>query len=295
MIVIFLVPAMFFYTLIFLYPVIRTFVMSFFAVEHISQPVSEWTFNGLKNYTNLFSKDLFNRSVTNYLIIWFVGGLAVMLLAMTYAVILTSGVRFKNFWRSVLYLPNVISAMALGTMWLQYVFKDNYGMFDQIVGFFGGKTPVLWTGPEMALWSLLIAYCFGMVGYIMLTFISGIEKISPEYYEAASLEEANIFQKFFYITLPLTKGVIRSNIVVWTVSLGTGIFAWNFMFSPNNLTLPTAMPPVYLYDLVFGGRSNAIIPRDTGAGAAVGIMLALMVVAVSLITGIMTRHDDVEI
>jgi multiple sugar transport system permease protein len=147
----------------------------------------------------------------------------------------------------------------------------------------------------MALWSLLIAYCFGMVGYIMLTFISGIEKINTEFYDSAGLEGANIIQKFFYITLPLVKGVIRSNIVVWTVSLGTGIFAWNFMFSPNNLTLPTAVPPVYLYDLVFGGRANAVIPRDTGAGAAVGMMLALMVVAVSLVTTLITRHDDIEI
>ena len=269
--------------------------MSFFSVEQISQPLSEWTFTGLDNYINLFSKELFIRSVTNYLTIWFVGGVAVLLLALVYAVILTSGVRFKRFWRSVLYLPNVISAMALGTMWLQYVFKDNYGMFDKIIGFFGGKTPVLWTGPDKALWSLLIAYSFGMVGYIMLTFISGIEKIGLEYYEAAGLEGANIFQKFFRITLPLIKGVIRSNIVVWTVSLGTGIFAWNFMFSPNNLTLPTAVPPVYLYDLVFGGRANAVIPRDAGAGSAVGILIALMVVAVSLITSLITRHDDVEI
>ncbi|HHW49071.1 MAG TPA: sugar ABC transporter permease [Clostridiaceae bacterium] len=295
MIVIFLIPALFLYALIFLYPVIRTFVMSFFAVEHISQPLSEWAFIGLDNYINLFKKELFVRSVTNYLTIWFVGGVAVLFLAMVYAVILTSGVRLKNFWRSVIYLPNVISAMVLGTMWLQYVFKDNYGLFDKIVALFGGKTPVMWTGPDMALWSLLIAYCFGMVGYIMLTFISGIEKISPEYYESASIEGANIFQKFFRITLPLIKGVIRSNIVVWTVHLGTGIFAWNFMFSPNNLTLPTAVPPVYLYDLVFGGRANAIIPRDTGAGSAVSILMALMVVIVSLITTLITRRDDVEI
>jgi len=294
MIVIFLVPALFFFAVVFLYPVLRTFIMSFFAVEAIEQPVSEWTFYGLKNYTGLFSVDLFNRSVTNYLTVWFVGGLIVMFLAMVYAVILTGKIRVKRFWRAVIYMPNVISAIALGTMWINYIYRDNDGLFDKTIRLFGGDAPVLWTGPEMGIWSLLIAYSFGMVGYIMLTFISGIEKISPEYYEAADIEGANVFQKLFFITIPLIRGVIRSNIVIWTVSMGTGIFAWAFMFSPNNLTLPFTMPPNYLREIVFGGRSSANIPRDTGAGAAVGILIALLVVVISLATTLITRKDDVE-
>jgi len=268
--------------------------MSFFAVEGIEQPVSEWAFHGMGNYTGLFTVELFNRSVSNYLTLWLVGGISVFILAMMYAVILTSGIRLKRFWRAVIYLPNVISAIALGTMWINYVYRDIDGLFDKAVGLFGGRTPVMWTGPEMGIWSLLIAYSFGMVGYIMLTFISGIEKISVEYYEAASLEGANIFQKFFFITLPLIKGVIRSNIVIWTVSMGTGVFACSFMFLPNNLTLPFTMPPNYLREIVFGGRSSANIPRDSGAGAAVGILIALMVVAISLVTTLITRRDDVE-
>jgi multiple sugar transport system permease protein len=295
MIVIFLLPALFFYVLIFMYPVTRTFIMSLFAVERIDQPLADWTFNGLNNYTGLFSKDLFNRAISNYLTIWFISGLAVMTLSMIYAVILTSGVRLKKFWRAVIYLPNVISAIALGTMWLQYVYTDNHGLFDKTVALLGGKTPVLWTGPEMIIWSLVIAYCFGMVGYIMMTFISGIEKIGVEYYEAADLEGANVIQKFFYITLPLIKGVIRSNLVIWTVHLGTGVFAWVFMFSPNNIALGTVMPPNYLYDLVFDSRASAFTQRDTGAGAAVGVFIALLVLIVSLVTTLITRRDDIEL
>lgn len=263
-------------------------------MERIDQPIAGWAFNGLKNYTGLFQKDLFNRALSNYLTIWFVGGLAVMIIAMIYAVILTSGIRIKKFWRAVIYLPNVISAVALGTMWLQYVYTDGHGLFDKTVAMLGGKTPVMWTGPEMITWSLVISYSFGMVGYIMLTFISGIEKIGVEYYEAADIEGANVFQKFFYITLPLIKGVIRSNLVIWTVHLGTGVFAWVFMFSPNNIALGTVMPPNYLYELVFGGRSSAITQRDTGAGAAVGVFIALLVVIVALVTTLITHRDDIE-
>jgi len=294
MIVLFLIPAIFIYVMVFIYPVFRTFIMSFFAVEAIEQPFYQWTFAGLDNYIGLFGIDLFNRSVTNYLTLWFVGGIAVLFLGMVYAVILTSGVRLKRFWRAVIYLPNVISAIALGTMWINYVFRDIDGLFDRAVNLMGGQTPVMWTGPYMGLWSLLIAYCFGMVGYIMLTFISGIEKISDEYYESASIEGANIFHKFFFITLPLIRGVVRSNIVIWTVSLGTGVFAWSFMFSPNNLTLPFTMPPNYMREIIFGGRGSAVIQRDSGSAAAVGILMALLVVVISVAASLITRRDDVE-
>jgi len=294
MIVLFLIPALFFYLMVFIYPVFRTFAMSFFAVEAIEQPVSEWSFIGIDNYIGLFGIDLFNRSVTNYLTLWFVGGIAVLLLGMTYAVILTSGVRLKRFFRAVIYVPNVISAIALGTMWINYVYRDIDGLFDRGAALFGFEIPIMWTGPYMGFWSLLIAYCFGMVGYIMLTFISGIEKISDEYYECASIEGANVFHKLFFITLPLIRGVIRSNIVIWTVSLGTGVFAWSFMFSPNNLTLPFTMPPNYMREIIFGGRGSAVIQRDSGAAAAVGILIALLVVVISLLSGLITRKDDIE-
>jgi len=294
MIVVFMIPVLFFFISVYIYPVLRTFLMSLFDVGPIEQPMAEWSFTGINNFINLFGVELFVRSITNYLTVWFIGGIAVFFLAIVFAVILTGGVRLKRFWRAVIYLPNVIAAIALGTMWINYVYRDNDGLFDRIIMRFGGEVPMMWTGPDIGLWSLLIAYCFGMVGYIMLTFISGIERISEQYYEAAGIEGANTFHKFFYITVPLIRGVIRSNIVIWTVSLGTGIFAWAFMFSPNNLTLPYTMPPNYMREIIFGGRASAVIERDSGSAAAVGVMIALLVVIISLLTSLITRNDDVE-
>ncbi len=61
------------------------------------------------------------------------------------AVILTSGVRFKKFFRAVIYLPNVISAVALATMWIQYVFNQRVGLFNEVLEFFG-LDDVNWLG-----------------------------------------------------------------------------------------------------------------------------------------------------
>jgi multiple sugar transport system permease protein len=293
MIVLFLTPALLLYALIFLYPVLRTGVMSFFKVETVVQPVSEWAFHGFGNYARLFGTSMFLTAMLNTFKLWLVGGVAVLALALVFAVILTSGVRFRRFSRSVIYLPNVISAVAMGTMWLNYMFNQDYGLLNGVVRALG-LDPVLWTGPGMTFWSMVIAYGFGMVGYHMLIFISGIERIGQDYYEAAGIEGANVFQKFFFITLPLLKGVIRSNLVIWTVAIA-GFFVWGRIFSPVNLSNDTVTPVNYMYELVFGAASSAVTARDAGAGAAIGVMMALMVVAVSLLTQLIVRHDDVEL
>ena len=225
MLVMFLTPAVLLYLIVFLYPSIRTIVMSFFKVEGVTDPVSTWSFNGVTNYIDSFNDTLFKSAMLNLGKLWLIGGVAVMLLALVYAVVLTSGLRGKSFFRSVIYLPNLVSAVAMGTMWLYYALsKEDYGLLNTILGWFGVDN-VLWTDPTHKFWSMLLAYCFGMVGYHMLIFMSGIERIGNDYYEAATIEGANVFQKFRFITLPLLRGAIRTNLVMWTVS-SVGFFVF---------------------------------------------------------------------
>ncbi len=295
MIVVFLAPAVLTYLVVFLYPTIRTFVMSFFSVEGVTDPVAAWTFNGVQNFRNLFNVPLFIQAMKNIFKIWLIGGIGVMVLALLFAVILTSGVRFKSFFRSAIYLPNVISAVAMGTMWIQYVYNSEYGLLKQLFSFLGMNkaAATMWTGPDMIFWSMLIAYCFGMVGYHMLIFMSGIERIPTDFYEAATIEGANIFQRFFKITMPLLKGVVRTNLVLWTVS-SVGFFVWSQIFSPLNPSTGTVTPMSYMYEKVFGS-SMAVSVRDAGQGASIGVILTLIVVAVFFATNFIVKNDDVEL
>ncbi len=294
MMIAFLTPATLLYLLVFLYPSIRTVVMSFFKVEGVTDPVSSWQFNGIHNYTGAFNDSMFQSSMVNLGKLWLVGGVVVMALALLFAVILTSGLRGKSFFRSVIYLPNLVSAVAMGTMWLYYALsKEDYGLLNSILRFFGGSN-VLWTGPSMKFWSMLIAYCFGMVGYHMLIFMSGIERIGSDYYEAATIEGANVFQKFWYITLPLLKGSIRTNLVMWTVS-SVGFFIWGQVFDPVNLSTQTSLPLNYVYELVFGSSNAAQAVRNSGVGAAIGVMMAAIVVLVFWATNFIVKNDDVEL
>lgn len=294
MLIVFLTPAILLFVTVFLYPVCRTLIMSFCSVEGVTDPVSKWSFNGITNYIQAFTDPMFCAAMLNLGKLWLVGGAGVMILALIYAVILTSGLRGKSFFRSVIYLPNLISAVAMGTMWLYYALrKENFGLLNSIVTFFGGDS-IMWTDPAHKFWSMLLAYCFGMVGYHMLIFMSGIERIGVDFYEAATIEGANVFQKFWFLTLPLLRGAIRTNLVMWTVT-SVGFFIWGQVFDPVNLSYQTVMPLNYVYELVFGSSISTQAVRNSGLGAAIGVMMAVIVVAVFGLTNCIVKNDDVEI
>lgn len=294
MIIIFLFPAVFLYGLIFFYPTVKTIVMSFFKMSSISAKMSEWSFAGLSNYNNLLNSQLFIQSLKNIFFIWLIGGVIIFFFSILFAVILTSGVKLKSFFRSIIYLPNVVSAVAMATMWIHYVYNSKYGLLKSIFSLLhlDELAAMQWTSPNNIFMALVIAYSFGMVGYFMLIFMAGIERIPSDFYEAATIDGANIFQQFFYITLPLLTDVIRTNIVLWTIN-AIGFFVWSQLFSPLIPETGTITPMVYMYQEVFGGNT-VVLERNVGNGAAVGVILTLIIVLSFVITNILFKDKKIE-
>lgn len=294
MIIIFLFPAVFLYGLIFFYPTVKTIVMSFFKMSSISAKMSEWSFAGLSNYNNLLNSQLFIQSLKNIFFIWLIGGVIIFFFSIIFAVILTSGVKLKSFFRSIIYLPNVVSAVAMATMWIHYVYNSKYGLLKSIFSLLhlDELAAMQWTSPNNIFMALVIAYSFGMVGYFMLIFMAGIERIPSDFYEAATIDGANIFQQFFYITLPLLTDVIRTNIVLWAIN-SIGFFVWSQLFSPLIPETGTITPMVYMYQEVFGGNT-VVLERNVGNGAAVGVILTLIIVLSFIITNILFKDKKIE-
>lgn len=293
MIIAFVTPAVLSFVLMFLYPVIRTVVMSFYKVENITSATKDWSFYGFENYINIWSSQAFRTSMMNMLKIWFFGGVIVLALALIFAVILTSGVRGKGFFRAAIYMPNIISAVALATMWIQYVFNIKFGLLKSVFEALGMESAaaINWLDSDMKFWAMLIAFIFGAVGYYMLIFLSGIERIPADLYEAATIDGANKIEQFKSITLPLLKGVFKTNLTFWSVHT-ISFFVWSKMFSPIDKDMSTMSPVIYMYDLVFGSKGNTA--RDAGGGAAVGVMLALCVLLVFFLFNKFIKEENVE-
>lgn len=298
--IVFLLPAVAAFCLVFIYPTVRTLIMSFFYVPAVTDGIAEWEFVGMANYAKLAGSPMFARSLKNIFNIWIWGGLGVFAAAALFAVILTTdgiGPKEKSFFRAVIYLPNVVSAVAMATMWVHYAFNSKYGLFFSVFSALGleGAAAFQWTSPENQFFAMTIAYSFGMVGYYLLIFMAGIDKIPRDFFEAATIEGAGVFRKFFTITAPLMRDVLRAGIVMWSIST-VAFFIWSQMFSPLSADLGTITPMVYMYDLVF---NRSIVPSDprllnAGAGAAVGVLMTIAVILVFGSVNLLIRGRELE-
>lgn len=286
----FTIPCVFALVVVYLYPVLRTTLMSFFQIDSVTSDMSKWTFNGFENYIQIIGSPTFQRAIKNVCFIWILGGAIILTIALVFAVILTSGVRFKKFFRAAIYLPNTISAVALATMWIQYIYNQDYGLLNNLLEVFG-VDGIKWLGTDTKFWAMLIAYAYGSVGYYMLILISGIERIPQELYESATIDGGNRFQQFRAITLPLLKGVIKTCVTFWSIG-SLSFYTWSKMFSPVSSEASTVVPVVYLYDMVFGSMASE--ERNAGVGAAVGVTLAVLVVLIYFVINKVLKDDKVE-
>jgi len=298
--IIFIAPAVSTFLLVFIYPIIRTIFMSFFYVKTVTDNFNKWEFVGLGNYFKLLNSSMFIQSLKNIFNIWIWGGIGVFLIAGLFAVILTGkgiGHKEKSFFRAAIYLPNVVSAVAMATMWIQYAFNSKFGLFHSFFSFIGLEKAASfqWTSPDHQFFSMTIAYSFGMVGYYLLIFMAGIEKIPSDYYEAATLEGAGMYKKFKYITMPLLRDVLRTSIVMWSIST-VAFFIWSQMFSPLDPDVGTITPMVYMYNLVFGRNLTLSDPAllNSGAGAAVGVLMTILILTVFGLVNLFIRQKELE-
>ena len=295
MIIAFAGPATLIFVATFIYPIIRTIVMSFFSIQEITDATDKWKFNGIGNYISLMETPLYRTSWINLFKIFIIGGVITLGASLLLAVILKSGVHGKRFFQAAIYLPNVISAVAMATMWIQYVFNSSYGFLTNLFKalHLDFLADVQWLDADHKFWALLISYCFGMIGHFMLIWVSGIERIGKDYYEAASIDGANKGGQLLYITLPLLKGIFRTNVIMWSISV-SGFFIWSKLFSPISADTSTIVPMVYMYDKLFGAENTGDVVRDAGTAAAIGVMLCLFIVLVFTVVNRLIKDDDLE-
>lgn len=301
MIAVFLLPAILCFLLVYAYPTVRTVIMSFYNVKNIADYASEWKYVGAKNYILLSHSEMFRVSLLNIGYMWLWGGIIVMAFALLFAVILTStNMKFKSFFRSVIYLPNVVAAVAMGMVWMHYVYNSQYGLFKSVFEKLGLKSLAAfqWTSVEHLRLSMTIAFCFGIVGYFMLIYIAAMEKIPADFYEAAILEGANSIQKFFKITLPLMRNVFRTTLVLWSTAI-LGFFTWTMVFSPTTQSpaLETITPIVYMNYIVFSQdftQAGNTALKNAGTGAAVGVIVTIITVIVFTAVTKLIKEDNLE-
>lgn len=194
-------------------PMIFSFIMSFFDWPVIGDP----SFVGFGNYIQMFTKDKqFFKSLMisiRYAAIFVPVNMSI---ALFLAMLISQPVKGAKVYRTIFYIPTVISGVAISILW-GWILNGDYGALNYLLSLIGIEGPKWLVDPAWAILAVVIASAFG-VGSMMLIFYTNIKNIPIDIYEAASIDGANPARKFFSITLPIITPTLLFNLITSIIS-----------------------------------------------------------------------------
>lgn len=237
-----------------LYPFIDAVIMSFQQVNGFNDV--KWV--GLANYQQLFKDTAFFTALWNVVRYSFWTILILIPVPMLLAYMMNQkGIPFKGFFRSVYFVPVLTSSVIAGLIFKYAFSSEKSGVFNEFLHTFG-VGPLDWLNQaHTAMFALVVIAVWRWLGVNMIYFLSGLQSISPELYESASMDGANAWQKFWFVTLPMLKPI---TIYVLTISIMAGFSLFNESYvywgaqSPNDIgtTLVTLIYKAAFTDGNFG-------------------------------------------
>jgi len=284
----FLIPALVLYLGFFIYPAVQAFYV---ALNKWSGFSAEMKFVGLANFKEIAGDQIYWNTLKNTLMILFIGGAVIFILAFLFTSFFTSGIKGKKFFRAVIFYPNVVAPIALATFW-GFLYNPRFGLINEFLRLihldFLAKT---WTGPDLVFWSVLIALIWTYVGFYMILLLSGAEKIPQDLYDVGKIEGANRVQMFFKVTVPLIWDILVIAVVLWIIG-ALKLFEFLFAFS-GGTRVPQQIwtNAVYMFILSFGKRTAIF---RLGYGTAVAVTLLILIIIFTGIARLIMRRERIE-
>ena len=211
----FVAPCCILFGIFFLLPLVLSIAFSF--TNYDGWKVMD--FVGIKNYITLFKDSKFYASMGRTLVYTICCLPFRVIIPLLIAVLVTSPrVRLKSLSRTMIYIPVLMSALVVGIT-INWMFSQEYGLINFIIQSFGG-TPLEWSlNSGLATFVIGFASVWASIGFNMIIYVGGINNISPDLYEAASIDGANSFQSFLRITVPMLSPTTFLVVLLSTVNL----------------------------------------------------------------------------
>lgn len=227
----------------------------------------------MDNYVRIFSDYEFGRSMFNTLIFVVVTTPVSTIFALLLAMLISESGYFENFFRSVFFLPSIISIVVTST-----IFKSFYspvGTFNRILQFIGIEGQGWLVETHLALPSIILINIWAFTGYYMVLFLAALKSVPRSMYEAADIDGANDLQKFIYITVPQIKYMIIFVLVI------NGSRNWQAF--PEIYTLTGGGPLGRTNTLVHHLYQTAFRYHEMGYASALAYVLLFVIVVFSFI------------
>lgn len=277
----FVLPAFLVYLLFFGVPFVATIWLSFTEWNGIGQP----TFTGIENYLRLSGDTAMWAALGNNVIWVVIGTVVPVFIGLIIAVMLWSDARGSMTYRTIYFLPVVLSPVVIGIIW-GWIYNPLFGLLNTGLRAVGlGNLAIGWLGEsETALYAVLVTAIWSYLGFCIVVQFAGLQKADPELVGAARIDGANARQRFRHVIIPQIRPVLTM-VIVYTVIGGFNVFDVVWVMTsggPNNASEVIA---TYTYEIAF--RSN-----EYGYGATLSMVMSVLSLFAAWITMRMRRIDE---
>jgi raffinose/stachyose/melibiose transport system permease protein len=280
----FLLPGLLLYLGIVILPIIDTTYLSFFKWDILSDK----KFIGFQNYNQLFSQDdVFRTALKNTFLLMLLSLVIQIPLAIGLALALSRKIPGKRYFKTVFFLPNILSSVAVGLLWT-FIYNPDFGIVNKILNGIGLPSLArLWLAEEKTvLPSIIVTICWQFIGYHMILYLAAIQNIPASMYEASLIDGANSWEPIKYITLPLIKPIIGIDAVL----MATGslrFFDLIYVMSNGGPNHASEVIASYMYIKSF---------RDMqyGYGSSISVVLLVLCLGVTFILNKVFKSEQIE-
>lgn len=267
---VFILPAFVVYFIFSILPFIYTIYYSF--TDYTDLNPTNLSFAGFKNYLKVFDTPVMKTAIKNSVLYAILLTGFQIVLGLPLAALLNMKLKTRNILRAAFFFPAVFSALIVGYLWNYLMSSSQYGLINSIITSLGGETFNFFTSSR-ALFSVVLTQVWQWTGWAMVIFLANLQSISPELYEASSIDGASKLKQFFTITLPLMAPSV--NVVLVTGLIG-GMKVFDIIYSmtsggPGNATQTVMMVMM----------KKGISEGFYSTGAAFGVIFFVIVLIIS--------------
>lgn len=260
-----------------LIPLVWTILISFAQWDGLRE--LKWT--GLDNYALMLKDYMFLDSLRNTLVYWVFTAAGVLCLALFIASMLNSRlVGGKRFFKTATFLPYVCASVAMGLIF-KMLFEENAGLVNEIIVSLGGVRIPWLTSSRWDRIPVIVLHIWRLTPWYTLIVLSGLLNISPEYYEAATVDGASGLQQFWRITLPMLGNILFFCFVTVTVD------SWK-IFNESYVLAGPGSSNMSLFQLLY---LSAFSNFKLGYASALGVVLIAILLMISVAQFQMRRRQ----
>lgn len=281
----FLIPALSFFLIFWIYPVLQLF---YYSITDFNGIDYNFNFVGMKNYAKVLTNGTLVNSMKNTLIYAVVTVCISNLIGLSVAMALNTKIKMKGLFRTCSYFPALFSAIVVGFIW-SYVYMPGAGMIANLITMIGGNGAAF--NPlgnyKTALFAIAVVEIWKGFGTTMIIYLAGLQTVDESLIEAAGIDGCTQWQQIRYVKLPLISSTITINVILSVIA---GLKAFDYSFIMTN-----GGPGKSTKTLMFQVYETAFMDQKMGRASAFSVLAFAFIILITILMLLYMNKKEVEL